>query len=371
VDRRADTSDPKVFDPHATEGAAKRLIKFYRRIGKGEDAKRLSAVIARAFEHFASLGDAMVASAALQTSVNAYREAGMREESQRARVAMEEKIAKSRDEMKPIAIERTIPRETVEQFLESVVVGNIGTTFARIASEFLQGRKGLEDQIKRMEETSPLAAHIPRSIVGDRHVAAKVGSLADDPFGHLINQAAQMVGLSDFWLFHALTRAVEVHQITPYHFATWAGRTKLFGDLTLIMEGVTAWYDQDFVKAIHVLVPQIEVGLRSIVAHMGKPVTKPHPTIPGVSVAIGMGDMLYAKDVKGALGDDLTIHFLALYADPRGFNLRNDLAHGLLGAGRMTMAVASRALHTLLVLGIWDALVKARKTPKEDPPAAQ
>ena len=75
--------------------------------------------------------------------------------------------------------------------------------------------------------------------------------------------------------------------------------------------------------------------------------------------------MLYAKDVKEALGDDLTIHFMALYADPRGFNLRNDLAHGLLSADRMTMAVASRVLHTLLVLGIWDALVKARKTPKE------
>jgi lysyl-tRNA synthetase class 1 len=92
------------------------------------------------------------------------------------------------------------------------------------------------------------------------------------------------------------------------------------------MEGVTAWYDQDFVKAAHVLVPQIEVGLRAIVSQIGKPVTKPHPTIQGVSVAIGMGDMLYTKDVRDALGDDLTIHFLALYADPRGFNLRNDLA---------------------------------------------
>jgi len=53
-----------------------------------------------------------------------------------------------------------------------------------------------------------------------------------------------------------------------------------------------------------------------------------------------MGDMLYAKDVKEALGDDLTIHFMALYADPRGFNLRNDLAHGLLSADRMTMAAS-------------------------------
>ena len=365
VTRRANTADPKLFEPHATESAAKRLIKHYRKRGKGDDAKRLSAMVARTFEHFASLGGAMVSSAALQTAVNAYRDAGMREESQRARVAMEEKIALSREEMKPITIERTIPKETVDQFLETVIVGNLGTTFARIASEFLQGRQGLEQQIKQMEESSPLAAHIPRSIVGEKHVAAKVGSVSDDPFGHLIHQAARMVGLSDFWLFHALDRAIEVHQITPLHFATWAGRTKLFDDLTLIMEGVTAWYDQDFVKAVHVLVPQIEVGLRAIVSQMGKPVTRPHPAVEGVSVAIGMGDMLYSKDITEGLGDDLTIHFLALYADPRGFNLRNDLAHGLLGADRMTMAVASRVLHTLLVLGIWNNLADARMQAKE------
>ena len=370
VTQRANIADPKVFDPHATEDAAKRLIKHYRKSGKGDDAKRLSAVVAETFEHFASLGDAMVASAALQTAVNSYRDAGMQEESHRARVAMEDKIARSRDEMTPITIERTIPKEDVEQFLKSVIIGNLGTTFARIASEFLQGRQGLERQIKQMEESSPLAAHIPRSIVGDKHVAAKVGSVAEDPFGHLIHQAAQMAGLSDFWLYHALTRAIEMHQVTPYHFSTWAGRTKLFTDLTLVMEGVTAWYAQDFIKAIHVLVPQIEVALRAIVSQLGKPVTKPHPTINGVGVAIGMGDMLYAKDVREALGDDLTIHFLALYADPRGFNLRNDLAHGLLSAERMTMSAASRIVHTLLVLGIWKDIAKARTAANGSTPAA-
>ena len=118
--------------------------------------------------------------------------------------------------------------------------------------------------------------------------------------------------------------------------------------------------------------PQIEVGLRAIVSQMGKPVTKPHRNVKGVSVAIGMGDMLYSEDVRNGLGDDLSIHFLALYADPRGFNLRNDLAHGLLGVNRMTMAVASRILHTLLVLGIWDELAKARKQAKESPgPASE
>jgi Domain of unknown function (DUF4209) len=48
---------------------------------------------------------------------------------------------------------------------------------------------------------------------------------------------------------------------------------------------------------------------------------------------------------------EVRARFLALYADPRGFNLGNDLAHGLLGADRMTMTVASRVLHTCWSLG--------------------
>src|SRR5690606_22280678 len=116
----------------------------------------------------------------------------------------------------------------------------------------------------------------------------------------------------------ALDRAIEAHNATPGHFVGWAARTKLFEDLTLLMEGVMAWYRGDLVKAIHVLVPQIEVGLRRLVAVLGGPVTKPHPAVSGVSVVKAMGDILYDKEIVGALGEDLVLHFRALYADPRG-----------------------------------------------------
>jgi lysyl-tRNA synthetase, class I len=60
---------------------------------------------------------------------------------------------------------------------------------------------------------------------------------------------------------------------------------------------LTAWYEGDLVKAVHVLVPQVENGLRSIVGHFGKPVTKPHSTVADVGVAIGMGDILYSEEL--------------------------------------------------------------------------
>jgi lysyl-tRNA synthetase class 1 len=77
-----------------------------------------------------------------------------------------------------------------------------------------------------------------------------------------------------------------------------------------------AWQELDLIKTVHVLVPQVEAGLRAIVGSLGHPVTKPHPVIPGVGVAINMGDILYAERITAALGPDVTLYFLALYADP-------------------------------------------------------
>jgi lysyl-tRNA synthetase, class I len=98
-----------------------------------------------------------------------------------------------------------------------------------------------------------------------------------------------------------------------------------------------------------------------IAGQLGKPATKAHPTVQGASVSINMGDILYSKDVVEALGPDLTLHFLALYADPRGLNLRNELAHGLMQRGAFHGHVARLVLHTLLLLGLWKELAEKRR----------
>ena len=86
-----------------------------------------------------------------------------------------------------------------------------------------------------------------------------------------------------------------------------------------------------------------------------------------------MGELLYSKDIQDALGPELTLHFLTLYSDPRGFNLRNKVAHGMIDADEIDPGLASRIIHTLLVFGIWESLSKAGKDqqdPKPDTAAA-
>ena len=124
------------------------------------------------------------------------------------------------------------------------------------------------------------------------------------------------------------------------------------------------------VKALHVLVPQVEHALRSIANANGQPATKAHRAIQGASVAIGMGDILGNQQVLAVLGDDLALHFQALYADPRGVSLRNELAHGLMKPSSLTYGLTCRVIHTLLVLGVWSQIAKSRKKKIEANQAA-
>ena len=353
-----DTS-PERFNPRFLQDAAERLIRHYTRLRRGEDVRRLHAAIARAFEHHASLGNALLASAVLQTAVNSYREAGLAEESRRVRMLMEEKIGQAAGEMAAIETEIKIPKDDIEKFLDSVVLADLGQTFVRIAVELLPKRSRLEAAVQKTLEDAPLMALMPMRIMADDHVAGMVGSVMDDPRGRLLQQASMELALSAIWLHAALDRTIQRHQPTPEHFVAWANRLGLFDDVSFLLQGVQAWLDGDLTKAGHVLVPQVERGLRSIVGQLGKPVTKPHPAIRDVGVAVTMGDVLYNDEVAEALGADITLYLLAVYADPRGMNLRNRVAHGQLGA--VTEAMVQLVIHTLLIFGIWKELANKRR----------
>jgi lysyl-tRNA synthetase class 1 len=361
VVKRASCTAPRSFDPHDVKDAAERLIKHYERTKSTDQIKRLHAHVGHAFEHFGGLGSATLGSTVLQTAVQSYQSAGMTSDHDRARRSMENKIAQAGEETTAITTEFRITREDMDQFLAKIVVEELTQTIVNIAGTFLSNRRELEALVQQSMKESPVQAMIPMQItVGDR-VVAKIGSVKDDPFGRLVYQAQMNLGLSEVWLSQVLAKTVADHSLTPEHIVAWANRLELYDDTTLLLQGVRAWFDKDYIKAIHVLVPQIERGLRRIVTDLGKPVTRAHRDVPGASLAINMGEILNDQDVVAALGSDLSLHFLALYADPRGRNLRNELVHGLLSASSMTAANTQWLIHTLFLFGAWKELAQKRR----------
>ncbi len=99
-------------------------------------------------------------------------------------------------------------------------------------------------------------------------------------------------------------------------------RKRLFG------KALFAGYDNDFVVALHILVPQIEHLVRWHLKNVGVKTTTLDRD--GVENENGLSTLMDLPEVPQLLGADLAFEFKALFCDPFGPNLRNELAHGLL-----------------------------------------
>jgi lysyl-tRNA synthetase class 1 len=223
----------------------------------------------------------------------------------------------------------------------------------------------LEQSLEEVTREAPLAAFIPSTIVDGSRVVAEIGSVDDDPIGRLIQHTKQHLAFSTSWLSSALDRAKERHTLVAADFTAWVNRCGLFGDARLLSDGIAAWIAEDHVKAAHLLIPQIEAAFRTLVGRCGRPTTKPHPRMRRARMVITMGDILFDEETVfalGQLGSDLVLHFRALYADPRGYNWRNDLAHGLIPTEQIGHGMLLWVIHTLLLLGVW-------MKPENDAPA--
>jgi hypothetical protein len=248
-----------------------------------------------------------------------------------------------------------IPKEEVEKFLAEIVVESKDETFRRIAGEFLISRTDIENSLKESAKSSPLQAMISRTKLQGNRVVANIGSVDDDPIGRLIDHAAEWQGLNIAFLGWAMDHAIERHTLGPADFSDFINRTTLFGEGKLLAEGLAAWFAKDYVKAVHVLVPQIEAGFRTLMGLGGRPTTKPHPQMKQARMVATFGDMLTPETaaVLGKHGPDIVLHFRALYADPRGRNVRNEIAHGLAPIDSMSAGIMLWIVHSLLLLGAW------------------
>lgn len=345
------------FNPHDVEDAGRRLVTHYTRLGRPEDVRRIWEIVARAHEHHASLGTAMLASHFLAESLEAFKRAGLHKEVGRVRVLMEQKIEESRGEMTEISTEVKVDAERIEAALQKLIVENDAQTLANIAVEFLLKPDNLRREIENLAKVAPLMSMLSRSIVSDNRVVGIVGAVADDILGQQIQHGLQNLNFNTRLLDRAVKVAIEHHAFTPDYLVGWVNQRGLFeSDTELLRAGFQAWQDGDYAKSLHLLIPQVERALRAAVGTVGRPVTKAGH-IAGTSVAINMGDIIYDDatiSALGVLGPYLKIHFACLFCDPRGWNLRNDFAHGLLSSEHVGLGPVLWLVHSLLVLGCWE-----------------
>ena len=96
------------------------------------------------------------------------------------------------------------------------------------------------------------------------------------------------------------------------------------------------------------LIPQLEAAIRRLIELSNGAVLKKNRQ-GGLQLKI-FDELLRDEIVENCFGQDTTLYFRVLYTDQRGWNLRNDVCHGISPANTFTDTMADRVFHSLLCI---------------------
>ncbi|NKM26780.1 DUF4209 domain-containing protein [Rhizobium laguerreae] len=349
----------ETLNPHGAERVASHLLPFHSAAEDFDSVMRVGLAVSEAFEKIAANGSRLQAMAWLETAAEFARRAGDGERLKRLRVEREAAIREAASELKSFSYSHEIKKSDIDDFLGILIDDeDWQQSLFNIAARFITPKQELRHQAKEGAAKHPLMAMVSVSVIADDHVAARVGG-EDDEDGPLYSYADFARQPNRLLLSKALDAAVERHQLSPEEIAAFVQRTGLFSDFALIVAGIKAWMEGDYVKCLFVLVPQIEDAFRNLARSLGESVTKDRRGQKGWEVSTNLGDLLAMEKVKAELGEDIHFWVRAIFADGRGMNLRNLVAHGLASREAATYYNCETVIHSMLMLGAYPDVAAA------------
>jgi Domain of unknown function (DUF4209) len=192
---------------------------------------------------------------------------------------------------------------------------------------------------------------------------AKIGSVEEDLDGRVIHQTSQHMQFEVPWLRAVLDRMRERLKPSAADLRDHVLKSPVFAreKAPILERGLAAYLDGEAIVAAPLLIPQVEDALRNLLRLAGCSTYKQH-RLGGLMLKV-FDDLLREEAVVKTLGENVAHYFRVLFTDQRGWNIRNDVCHGITPFAAFSPQMTDRIFHALLVL----ALLRAQEEPAAAP----
>lgn len=335
----------------AIEAATLRLATYYRRKNQPTDVKRVLLVVGSAFEKAAEAGSPLQASAWYQHVAAIFQQYGLREEADKLLVKLREIGHKMNDELKRFEHKVEIPQERIDAYVENFAKGPLEVAMARISFQFAPKKDETEAQVKELAAKFPLTYLFTKQLQDHKgRPVAMIGSVESDLAGHVVSQMSQNMSLSGLFLHLVLEKIIDVYKIDRQKLTEVFFASPIFDSSKrgIIEAGLDAYFVGDYLVATHILVPQIEDAVRNLIELTGGTVMKSN-RVGGLQLKT-FDELLREEVIAEVFGEDIALYLRVLFTDQRGWNVRNNVCHGIFTSDVFQKPIADRVIHALIIL---------------------
>lgn len=348
-DRLASAATAK--DGFRAEIASSRLAKVYRARGDRDNLVRVVRTAGEVYFQMAESANSSLAIGWLQPVIEKYQQEGLKADADRLRVYTEKRARTIKDEMKHQNFEFSINKQEVEDYLDTLIQGdNAHAALFRVVQRTLPVISETRRRMKEAAETFIAHRLIPTVLVGEHGFpVAALGSYDEDEDGRLINDLAKELGMMPFLFWRGYQKVKEKFEVSTGELVNFIGDSLLFKPdrLEFFVKGFAAYEAEDYIAAIHILVPQVENLLRELLELLDAPITK---TVDGFTELKNLNEVLRDDRLKESLDEQWWLVFKAIFSDKRGFNLRNEMAHGIAPVDAFNNVTAGLVLQSVVLL---------------------
>ena len=247
----------------------------------------------------------------------------------------------------------SISAEELDKQTEEVFSEGTQQALTRIAEGFLiPAEDELRDAVSK--DLEGFVAHRimpPVEIDGYGRPLTAV-SVNDDGEGMMYHKGKTKVLFQYQLCFHALSEFAHRSPDPISDILSHCYRSPFFEECRrpILERGIRAYLERDHITCVSILVPEIEHLLRHMTRTIGIPTWMPNE---GQTFHVKtLGRLLSDDRIKDLLGP-FAFEIKFIFADLRGFNIRNDFSHGLMSTERYNEISSTMLVHILLFFGLF------------------
>jgi hypothetical protein len=339
-------------DPWAAQHAASRLADYYTSLKLPTETKRVILQVGIAYEPlFANVNKIQVAGW-MQKLFELYKFYQLKDEAEDVLKRLREISKEASDEMGGFAHSFNIPKEQVDELIVNIYSVGDETVFANIVNRFVPSKEVTKDSLLKLAKEAPMQFLFSKDLQDNKgRKVAEVGSIEDDLEGNIILGIAEQFPVSSFFLHHVLAYGVEKGILTTNTILKFLMQSAIINAsrIPIFEKAIEAYLRSDFLVFIHLAIPQFEDAVRYLVELNGGNVLKYKNNIYNLRT---FDDILRDPIVSNVFGDDLQTYLRILFTDARGWNLRNEVCHGLVEIEFFNKQVSDRLIHALFCVGM-------------------
>ncbi len=121
----------------------------------------------------------------------------------------------------------------------------------------------------------------------------------------------------------------------------------------IVRRGLDAYVAEDYLVCCHLLIPQLEAAIRRLFALNGANIMRAKKNPDEGNEYLSLDSLLGSPEAVAYMGEDVANYYRNVLTDQYGWNIRNQVSHGLLATDSFNFGMADRVVHAFLMLGLF------------------